>query len=63
MSKTSWKLFFLVFLLSFTIFNWNKISPYFNYNFLAGEIGKVFEKKEIRAEAEEFGIPKEGIIK
>lgn len=62
MAKTFGVLFVVVFLFGFVVFNWNEVSPFFNYNLLAGEIGKIFEKKEIKAQAEEFGIPKEGTI-
>lgn len=59
MFKTAWKLFFLIFILSFAVLNWNEISPFFNYHFLKGEVGKVFEKE---AEAEEIVVPREGSI-
>lgn len=62
MAKTFGVLFVVIFLFNFVVFNWNEVSPFFNYNLLAGEIGRIFEKKEIRAQVEKIGIPKEGIF-
>lgn len=63
MAKTFGVLLVITFLFSFVILNWNEISPFFNYNLLAGEISKVFAREEIKVEAKDIGIPKEGIIR
>ena len=64
MVKTFWKPFAIIFIFSFLIINWNKISPFFDYRVLSAEIGKVFAKEELKTiEIGLTEIPKEGIIK
>lgn len=62
MTRLVWKAFIFVFLVSFAVFNWQEVSPYFNLNLLSGQIGKIFEREEVEAEAQELKIPKEGMI-
>ncbi|MDO8663469.1 MAG: sortase [Candidatus Wildermuthbacteria bacterium] len=62
MVKMLWKPFAIIFIFSFLIINWNKIFPYFDYGVLSAEIGKVFAKKEIKAEENGIRVPEEGII-